>query len=105
MKLVEQYLKSLNAPPPQKQIGYNDPKKFQFKPPGTTDAKKYVKGAPAKFERKPPGVKEDVGAQFASAAGMASGVIVAGLIAWAHKKYMDFYGKANEACGNERTRR
>ena len=28
-----------------------------------------------------------------------TGLGVAGLLAWAHKKYMEIYGKANEVCG------
>ena len=44
-------------------------------------------------------IQEDVGVQLASGAGVAAGAIITTLVAWAHKKYMDIYGKANEACG------
>ncbi len=33
------------------------------------------------------------------AAGGAVGILATTLINWAHKKYMEIYGKANEACG------
>jgi hypothetical protein len=96
--LVEQYLKSLNAPPSQKAIAYDDPKKFRFKPPGTTYPSKYIKGDKAKFKRQSPGVKEALD-PISYAAGGAAMLIASTLVNWAHKKYMEIYGKANEACG------
>ena len=62
MKIIEQYLKRLNAPPSQLAIDYDDPKKFRFKPPGVKDEEtyKYQKGAKPKFKHKTPGVKEEL---------------------------------------------
>lgn len=60
MEVLEQYLKRLNAPPTQKAIEYDDPKKFRFKPPGTKYPSKYIKGAKSKFIRQSPGVKEGI---------------------------------------------
>lgn len=52
--------KKITAGKPQLSIGYNDPRKFQFKPPGVRDPDRYTKGAKPKFERKPVVSKEDL---------------------------------------------
>lgn len=55
MDIVEDYLKRLNAPTPQKAIEFDDPKKFKFKPPGMDfPVKGIVKGEKPKFQRKSP---------------------------------------------------
>lgn len=66
MKIVEQYLKRLNAPPGQLAIDYDDPKKFRFKPPGVKDSEmhKYEKGRKRKFKKRVPGIKENLKSIF-----------------------------------------
>jgi hypothetical protein len=100
--LDELDLKQVGGPPgpkvsiQQKRIPYVKKTDFVFKPPG--GAKGIVKGQKSKFVRKSP-VKEDAAGQLAYIGGAATGVLVTTLAAWAHKKYEDWYGKANRACG------
>ena len=75
------------------------PPKFKFKPPGVKD-KDLHKYKPGRAEFKPMKVKqESAEAQLAMAGGLAAGAVATTLIAWAHKKYEDWYGRANKACG------
>ena len=105
--LVEQYLKKIQgvggpkvSVQTNKQIVHDDPGAYRFQPPGTKHpVKGIIKGQQSKFKRQTPDIKEDAGAQLAMAGGVAAGVIATSLVAWAHKKYMEIYGKANESCG------
>jgi hypothetical protein len=87
--------KLLRAPTPEESLaGKRRQTGFKLNYPGTD---KTYEPTGKQFQRKSP-VKEDAGAQLAFAGGAASAAIATALISWAHKKYMDWYGKANQAC-------
>jgi hypothetical protein len=94
---VQPAAKPLRAPTPEEILASKRKQtKFVHKPPGTGSGEYKPKGT--KFVPKSP-VKEDAMPQIAMGAGLAAGALAATLISWAHKKYMDWYGKANQACG------
>jgi hypothetical protein len=108
--LVDNYLNylcddlRLPALEPRKTIGYDDPNKFRFKPPGTKEPHGYIKGYKSPFQRKPLGVRESEDLENIIEIGpITAGVMIAGtasLISLARRTYKEFYGRANRACGN-----
>jgi hypothetical protein len=102
--IINDDFKRIPGPEPRKAIGYDDPNKFKFKPPGTKEPHGYVKGYKTPFQRKPLGVRESKDLENIIEIGpITAGVMVAGtasLISLARRTYKEFYGRANRACGN-----
>lgn len=100
--IINDDFKRIPGSEPRKAIGYDNPNKFRFKPPGTKEPHGYIKGYKSPFQRKPLGVRESEDLENIlelTAGHVLAGALATHLVYQAHNLYDILYGRADRACG------